>query len=279
MRIIITGKNGYIARKLQTFLNNIDNIHASLLSVRFPMLKDQLNFKGVDVFIHLSALVHKKEKNFQYGDYHDSNVKLTQILINKCVESDVKHFIFFSSMAVYGSRKFITKDSPTGPNTKYGHSKLEAENYLLSVNKKNTKVSIIRPPVVFGNQAPGNPQLLKSLSKFLLFTPTINNQKSIIFIQSLLEHVYEVIQLKHPQITHPQMSSYFSTSGLIQLIRTYQNKKTYKTSLLNLFIYPLFILSIVRKAFSNQIYVIDSNDYNFSQIYEYTNLRFEDLYE
>jgi UDP-glucose 4-epimerase len=279
MRILITGKNSYIARKLQTYLNNLENIEASLLSVRYPLVEDELDFNGIDVFIHLSALVHKNEKKFKYDDYHDSNVKLTQKLVNSCIDSKVKHFIFFSSMAVYGSRKVITKDSLTGPNTKYGQSKLEAENYLLSFNKKNIKISIIRPPVVFGDQAPGNPQLLKSLSKFLLFTPNINNQKSVIFIQSLLQHVYEVIQLKHPQITHPQMSSYFSTPRLIQLLRTYQNKKTYKTSLLNLLIYPLFILSIARKAFSNQIYVIDRNDNNFSQLYEYTNLKFKDLYE
>jgi len=180
MRILITGKNSYIARKLQTYLNNLENIEASLLSVRYRLVEDELDFNGIDVFIHLSALVHKNEKNFKYDDYHDSNVKLTQKLINSCIHSNVKHFIFFSSMAVYGSRKVITKDSLTGPDTMYGQSKLEAENYLLSVNKKNIKISIIRPPVVFGDQAPGNPKLLKSLSKFLLFTPNINNQKSII---------------------------------------------------------------------------------------------------
>ena len=279
MRILITGKNSYIARKLETYLNSLKNIEASLMSVRYPILEDQLDFSGIDVFIHLSALVHKNEKKFKYEDYHDSNVKLTQKLMNSCIHSNVKHFIFFSSMAVYGSRKVITKDSLTAPNTKYGQSKLEAEKYLLSVNIKNIKISIIRPPVVFGDQAPGNPQLLKSLSKFLLLTPNINNQKSIIFIQSLLQHVYEVIQLKHPQVTHPQMSSYFSTPGLIQLIRAYQNKKTYKTFLLNILIYPLFILSIARKAFSNQIYVIDRNDNKFSQLYEYTDFKFKDLYE
>ena len=278
MKVLITGKNGYIARKLATYLNNFDNIEASLLSVRNQILDKHLVFQGIDVFIHLSALVHKNEKKYRLQDYHDSNVNLTRQLVNRCVEGRVKHFIFFSSMAVYGSKRIITKDSSVYPNTKYGQSKLEAENYLLSL-KNNIKISIIRPPVVFGEKAPGNPQLLKSLAKFLCFTPNINNKKSIIFIQSLVQHVYEVIQLKHSQITHPQMNMYFSTSKLIQLLRASLNKKTYKTSLLNLIIYPLFIFTIFRKAFGNQIYEIDVNDNNFSQLYDYTDVKFKDLYE
>lgn len=279
MKILITGKNSYISRKIFYFFKKNKNIKVSLISVRHNSDFSNINFKDVDIFIHLGSLVHKKENKYSYLDYYNSNVKLTKNLIDHSIKNNVKHFIYFSSMSVFGNSQVINNDTIPIPKSKYGKSKLEAEKYLLSLNGIKTKISIIRPPVVFGRQAPGNPKLLELLSKYLRFIPNIINRKSIIFINSLIQHVYEVIQLKHPQITHPQMNTYFSTVKLIELIRIYQNKKTFKTNLLNLIFYSLFFLSFIRKAFSNQIYEIDSKNSNFSQLYDFHQDRFKDLYE
>ena len=279
MRILISGKNSYISRKIFNFLKKNKNFEISLISVRHNSDFNNISLNGVDIFIHLGSLVHKKENKYSYLDYYNSNVKLTKSLIDLSIKNNVKHFIYFSSMSVFGNSKVINNDTVPIPKSKYGKSKLEAEKYLLSLNGIKTKISIIRPPVVFGRQAPGNPKLLEVLSKYLRFIPNIKNRKSIIFINSLIQHVYEVIQLKHPQITHPQMNTYFSTVKLIELIRIYQNKKTFKTNLLNLIIYSLFFLSFFRKAFGNQIYEIDTKNSNFSQLYDFHDDKFKDLYE
>jgi UDP-glucose 4-epimerase len=279
MRVLISGKNSYISRKILNFFKKNKNFDISLISVRHNSDFNNISFNGVDIFIHLSSLVHKKEKKYSNLDYYNSNVKLTKSLIDLSIKNNVKHFIYFSSMSVFGNSKVIYKDTVPFPKSKYGKSKYEAEKYLLSLRGIKTKISIIRPPVVFGRQAPGNPKLLEFLCKYLRFIPDIKNSKSIIFINSLIQHVYEVIQLKHPQITHPQMNVYFSTVKLIELIRKYQNKKTTKTNLLNIFIYTFFFLPFIRKAFGNQIYEIDSKNSNFSQLYEFHQDRFKDLYE
>ncbi|MBO5099825.1 MAG: NAD-dependent epimerase/dehydratase family protein [Treponema sp.] len=134
MKIIITGKNGYISTNLSEFLNS-KGFTANTISVREQNLN--LDFTGTDVLVHCAGIVHKKEKDFKEL-YEKVNVELTIELAKKSRKQGVSHFIFFSSMSVYGSDiSKISENTPLLPKTLYGKSKLQAEKELLKLADDN----------------------------------------------------------------------------------------------------------------------------------------------
>jgi UDP-glucose 4-epimerase len=64
--------------------------------------------------------------------YFDSNVGRPLRLLDALVESDVVHFVFSSSAAVYGdtSTAPIPEGHPTDPTNPYGRTKLTFEGIL-----------------------------------------------------------------------------------------------------------------------------------------------------
>src|SRR5574344_188480 len=97
-KLLITGSNGFVGKYfIKKYKDNYD--------IRtFSFLKDDINTldcNDVDVVFHLSALVHqmggasakKKEK---------INVIQTLELAKKAKESGIKHFVFMSTVKVYG---------------------------------------------------------------------------------------------------------------------------------------------------------------------------------
>jgi UDP-glucose 4-epimerase len=188
MKILIIGKNSYIAKKLEKFLL-MKNHLVNLISLRFDYKDEEIDLGGVDIVIHLSALVHKNKRKLKYDDYYNANVVLPLRIAKISEEKKIKHFIFMSSMAVFGNKKKIDINSTPSPVTFYGKSKYEAEVKLEKLLHKNlTELSIIRSPVVFGKDAPGNPKLLNIISRYSFGHPRKKNNKSIIYIDSLFTH-------------------------------------------------------------------------------------------
>ncbi len=109
----------------------------------------------IDVVVHAAALVHKGQLNEK--EYLDLNFESTKLLFEKCKKFSVSKFIFLSTMSVYGLTSSTSKidiKSLVNPITNYAKSKFLSEQYLLS-QKSSIKVSIIRLPSVYGNNAPG----------------------------------------------------------------------------------------------------------------------------
>jgi UDP-glucose 4-epimerase len=61
--------------------------------------------------------------------YYANNTMASRALIEACVKEGVKHFVFSSTAAVYGSPQTtsVSEDSPTVPINPYGRSKLVTE--------------------------------------------------------------------------------------------------------------------------------------------------------
>ena len=78
----------------------------------------------------------------------------------------VKKFIYLSSVGVYGVNQSVNPlgiDSSVRPISPYAKAKLMSENYLL--NKKcDTKVTVLRLPLVYGKNSPGNIGTLEKLA-------------------------------------------------------------------------------------------------------------------
>ena len=110
----------------------------------------------IDVVVHTATLVRKGQLNDK--EYLDLKFESTKLLFEKCKKFSVSKFIFMNTMSVYGltsSTSKINIKSLANPITNYAKSKFLSEQYLLS-QKSTIKVSIIRLPSVYGNNAPGN---------------------------------------------------------------------------------------------------------------------------
>lgn len=229
MNILITGETGYIANHLFNYLKSQNSNY--IISKR--SIKDNIEssmLKGIDVVVHLAGLVHKNEKNYVEKDYIKVNTEITGKLANMAKKAGVKHFIFFSTMAVFGNVKGEISDKTLiNPISFYGKSKLMAEKILLEIQDESFNVAIVRPPMVYGPNCPGNYALLKKLSTVTMIFPYIENKRSMIFVENLTEFIKQLIEHRAAGIFHPQDPQYINTMEMVNEIAKVHNKKIYNT--------------------------------------------------
>ena len=249
MKLLITGSNGYLG---SSFINQYsDKYSFEIFSLLTQKLED-INFDKIDVILHCAALVHQKVE-YTYEKYHEINVNYTVKLAKLAKESGVKHFVFISTVAVYGEdEERVSENTVCNPVTPYGKSKLEAEKELLKLSEDSFIVSIIRPPMVYGKNAPGNIDSLVKLVKKLPIIPLggIENKRSFISIQNLCFIINEIITQEKSGIFLASDNEAISTSRLIELIAKNLDKKIYLIKL------PFFesLLKLVKPSFHKRLY-------------------------
>jgi nucleoside-diphosphate-sugar epimerase len=174
MKALITGATGFIGSRLAKKLTK--NGSEVVCIVRKTSLKERIKeltevgakiYYGdvangnslrdlptdVDVVYHLAALLDHAPTS--YEPFYQANVIGTQNLVKQFLKSDVKKFVFMSSIAAIGLVKtktgFINEDVKCNPTTFYGRSKYEAEKLLFYYfdNFKFPMV-ILRAPTVYG---------------------------------------------------------------------------------------------------------------------------------
>ena len=148
MTVLLTGSSGFLG----TYFKN--RYMDKYLIKTFSFLKDDLkslHVSDVDVVVHLSALVHQMG-GASASEYERVNVTQTLQLALKAKESGVGQFIFMSTVKVYGeeTKEIYTENFTCKPEDEYGKSKLRVEKALLELEDENFKVSIIRTPIVYG---------------------------------------------------------------------------------------------------------------------------------
>ena len=249
MKILVTGSNGYLG---SSFINQYKNKYKS---EKFSLLNQKLediNFNEIDVVLHCAALVHQKIEH-SYEKYHEINVEYPLKLAKLAKENGVKQFVFISTIAVYGEdEEKLDENTVCNPITPYGKSKLAAEKELLKLNDDNFVVSIIRPPMVYGKNAPGNIDSLIKLVKKLPIIPLggIENKRSFISIQNLCHMIDEIITQQKSGIFLASDDEPLSTSRLIELIAKNLNEKIYLIKI------PFFetLLKVAKPSFHKRLY-------------------------
>lgn len=167
MKYFVIGGSGFIGQHFKNKLGknlvkNIDideGINSSEFSKCNILNQNELNkIKTCEedlTIIHLAA-VHF---DFQ-RQYFQTNVDGTKnILTYISKNTNIKKFVFFSSVATYGNSELGKHEmSDQNPINDYGKSKLEAEKLIIDWSKRNPNVQIIiiRPAVVFGEYNFGN---------------------------------------------------------------------------------------------------------------------------
>lgn len=241
------------------------------------------DFSQYDVVFHVAGIVHQKEKPEMENLYFSVNRDLAIEVAKKAKKSDVKQFIFMSSMAVYGlegkidEQVIINKNTPCNPNSFYGQSKLEAENRIMELGDSRFSVAIIRAPMVYGPNCPGNYRFLRKYAKRIRILPDLKNQRSMIFINNLTEFIRLLVNKQDRGLFFPQNKEYVDTLTMAKLIALFYGKKIFISKALGgLMRMGKNIFPIVNKIFGNLTY-----DKNLSQHYdwEYCKVRFEDSIE
>lgn len=177
MKVLVTGGAGYIGTRLikklsankkiekiivydnlmrgnyNLFLGDkfihgesIEFIKGDLLDSR--KLKNAL--KGVDVVFHLAAKATSPFANVNLHYYEQINNWGTAELTYAIEESDVKKFVYLSSMGVYGfSNDPITEDHEVNPASFYAISKQRGEDHVKRLSKVHNPI-ILRCGNVYG---------------------------------------------------------------------------------------------------------------------------------
>jgi UDP-glucose 4-epimerase len=84
---------------------------------------------GVDTIIHFAAHTIVPESVSNPLKYYGNNTCSTRALLEAASQANIKHFVFSSTAAVYGTPAggIASEDSPTAPINAYGTSKLMSE--------------------------------------------------------------------------------------------------------------------------------------------------------
>ena len=190
--LMITGASGFIGRNfIERYKDKYSIVPVDLLKIK----PEDIEFEGVDTVLHLAALVHQMN-GAPREKYFEVNTELTKKVAEAAKKNKVKHFIFYSTVKVYGydgdlyNHNFILNEhSPCNPvNDPYGESKWEAEKILREMETNNFIVSVIRPPMVYGKGVKGNMESLIKLVKRVPILPFsyTKNRRSFVNIDNLL---------------------------------------------------------------------------------------------
>ena len=152
---------------------------------------------GAKAVVHCAARVHGKEDpKTELEDHLKANRDGTAELLRQAEAAGVQHFIFLSTIAVYGldrSDQVISFDHPTAPKTAYGKAKLAAEEVL---RDSQMRCTILRVPQVYGPHAPGWWGKLMRLcaSRYPLPFDYAGNRRSMIAVQNLADLIRHSVQ-------------------------------------------------------------------------------------
>lgn len=257
MKILITGKNSYIGNSFLTYVKENTTYEINDLDLMNPSWKE-IDFSTYDVIYHVAGIAHIKTTKENELLYYKVNRDLAFEVAKKAKEEGVKHFIFMSSMSVYGleqSKNPITLNTKENPTTPYGLSKFQGEELISTLQSNTFKVAILRPPMVYGDNAPGNMgKLLKVVNKVKVF-PDYQNKRSTIDIDTLVKYILKAIDEHREGILLPQNKEYMCTSSAIKYLVEKNNTKIKTTKIFNPIIKLLIgKVSILSKVFGDLYY-------------------------
>jgi len=218
VNLLLTGATGFLGSRVATALYSKPDVNLTAAVRRRTEIPiaNIMKVQGLDantdwsialtnqqVVIHAAARAHiiKDEVADPQMEYRRINLDGTLNFARQASASGVKRFIFVSSIGVNGNfntQPFTENDMPN-PAEFYAQSKWEAEQGLWEIQRETgMEIVIIRPPLVYGPNAPGNfGSLMRWVGKSVpLPFGAINNQRSLVALDNLVDLIITCID--HP---------------------------------------------------------------------------------
>lgn len=165
-KLLFTGASGFLGNNILPILKKTYDVHTIGLTdeddikiniaKEVPCLGEQF-----DVVLHAAGKAHtvprtEEEKQVFYDVNYIGTIHLCDALEKVGAP---KSIVFISTVAVYGceSGELIDEKHPLNGNSPYADSKKLAEKYLSNWCKdRDVKLTILRPSLLAGHNAPGN---------------------------------------------------------------------------------------------------------------------------
>lgn len=219
--VLVTGANGFVGRSVCARLLKAGHVvrvairHSANFdvpgcnSIHIPNIDADTDWTAalaeVTTVIHLAARAHvmRDDASDPQEEFRRVNVAGTERLALAAVASGVKRLVYVSSIGVNGLESAVGKvfsemDRPC-PHNAYAISKWEAEQSLLRLSEiTGLEVVIVRPPLVYGPDAPGNfAQMIKVVAKNIpLPLASARNLRSLIYVENLADAL--ILCATHP---------------------------------------------------------------------------------
>ena len=218
MKILITGASGFIGsfiveealnRGFETWAAMRKSSSKAYLQderIKFielnlnskEQLVEQLRGKGFDYVVHAAGVTKCLNKT----DFHRINTEGTKNLVEALLElkMPLKRFVFVSSLSVFGAIKEkmpydeIRETDTPQPNTAYGRSKLEAEQYLDSVGSRIPYI-ILRPTGVYGPKEKDYFIMAKSIKQHSDFAVGYQRQDiTFVYVTDVVQAIFLALE-------------------------------------------------------------------------------------
>ena len=219
--VLVTGASGFVGHAVcAELLRRGFPVRAALRKLQMPFpdceqvivpTLDELTdwssaLRGVDTVIHLAARVHvmHEEGIDPIAEFRKVNTAGSLHLARAAADAGVRRLVYVSSIGVNGNatrldQAYSEKDMPH-PHNAYALSKWEAEQALQKISgETGLEVVIVRPPLVYGPNAPGNfAEMMRALKVgVLLPLASVRNLRSLVYLENLVDAL--LLCATHPE--------------------------------------------------------------------------------
>ncbi len=285
-KVLITGANSYIGTSFEKYVT--EHYSSELFIDTVDMIDGswrQHDFSLYDVVYHVAGIAHAdvgKVTEEVKAKYYAINTDLTIETCKKAKSEGVKQFVFMSSAIVYGDsapygkEKRITSDTEPNPANFYGDSKWQADKGVRELSDDSFIVTVLRPPMIYGNGSKGNYPTLAKLAKKLPVFPDIQNERSMLYIENLCEFLCQVMLRGKGGVFWPQNAEYTRTSDMVRIIGEVSGHRIRVSKTWNWLVsitshIPGKVAALTNKAFGNMSYDKTMSQYGFD--YQIVNLK------